>query len=107
MEKSIPSGPAPTGLKRNVLYNDIKQAFEAQKEYTGPQDAAIEKIANDLTVAIDKYIRSGLVITDPGQLVTTVVGTAVTTTGTAVSQAGRGAGAGAGATSATGTGRVI
>jgi len=85
-----------TGLVRKTLFNDIKRAFLAQKHNTGDQDAAI-----------DKYIKSGLVVTDPGQLVTTVVGTAVTTTGTAISQAGRGVGAGAGATSATGTGRVI
>tara|TARA_R110001592_G_scaffold233105_2_gene490645 strand:+ start:2635 stop:2916 length:282 start_codon:yes stop_codon:yes gene_type:complete len=90
---------AGTGLKRKVLFKDIKNAFEAQKKNTGNQDAAIEKIANDLTDAIDKYIKSGLVITDPGQLVATVVATA----GSATNQAG----AGAGATSATGTGRVI
>tara|TARA_R110002012_G_scaffold235239_1_gene409072 strand:- start:1327 stop:1608 length:282 start_codon:yes stop_codon:yes gene_type:complete len=88
-----------TGLKRKVLFNDIKKAFEAQKKNTGDQDAAIEKIANDLSIAIDKYIKSGLVVTDPGQLVATVVATA----GTATNQAG----AGAGATSSTGTGRVI
>ena len=96
-----------TGLVRKTLFNDIKRAFLAQKHNTGDQDAAIDKIANDLSIAIDKYIKSGLVITDPGQLVTTAVGTAVTTTGTAISQTGRGVGAGAGATSATGTGRVI
>jgi len=102
MEKPLPEGtpgPAPTGLKRNTLYNDIKRAFEAQKNNTGPQDEALNQIANDLSIAIDKYIRSGIVITDPGQLVNTVVAT----TGTALNQAGTGIGA----TSATGTGRVI
>tara|TARA_R100000541_G_scaffold41311_1_gene48701 strand:- start:26497 stop:26778 length:282 start_codon:yes stop_codon:yes gene_type:complete len=90
---------AGTGLKRIVLFKDIKMAFEAQKKNTGDQDAAIERIANDLSIAIDKYIKSGLVVTDPGQLVATVVATA----GTATNQGG----AGAGATSSTGTGRVI
>ena len=72
------------------LNQDIKRAFEAQKENTGNQDQAIAKIAADLTRAIDAYVRSGLVITDPGQ--------AVTTAGTAVAQTG--------ATTAPGTGRI-
>jgi|TARA_R110002096_G_scaffold432912_2_gene650547 hypothetical protein len=60
-------------LNQPKLMQDIKSAFEAQKSNTGNQDAAIAKIALDLSIAIDTYVRSGTVITtvitNPGQAV--------------------------------------
>jgi hypothetical protein len=78
-------------LNTPKLYNDIKRAFNAQKNNTDNQDEAIAKIAKDLSTAIDVYVRSATVVTNPGQLVTT----ATTAPGVQV-----------GATTAPGTGKV-
>jgi len=55
------------------LILDIQNAFDAQKENTGNQDAAIAQLSQALAMAIDSYVRSGLVITsvttNPGQAV--------------------------------------
>jgi len=55
------------------LISDIQKAFDAQKENTGNQDAAIMQLSQALAMAIDSYVRSGLVITsvttNPGQAV--------------------------------------
>jgi len=64
------------------LIQDIKKAFEAQKKNTGNQDAAIAKIALDLAMAIDSYVRSGTVIT------TVAPGIAVATAGSPAAQVG-------------------
>jgi len=93
-------------LNTPKLYNDIRSAFEAQKKNTGNQDAAIAKLAKDLTKSIDAYIRSGLVITNPGQQITVPPGVAVTTAGSPSAQAGATVAPGIGASTATGTGQV-
>tara|TARA_R100001079_G_C4330419_1_gene102814 strand:+ start:217 stop:483 length:267 start_codon:yes stop_codon:yes gene_type:complete len=84
-------------LNLPVLKQDIKKALDKQKNNTGDQDAAIEVLANDLSLAIDKYVRSGLVITgvvtNPGQAVATA-GTALAQVGTTIAP-GTGAGTGA------------
>tara|TARA_R110000796_G_scaffold12964_2_gene42390 strand:+ start:407 stop:649 length:243 start_codon:yes stop_codon:yes gene_type:complete len=72
------------------LQADIKSALDQQKSNTGNQAEAVQQLSLKLATAIDKYIRSGLVITNPGQ--------AVATAGSAVAQVG--------ATSAPGTGQV-
>jgi len=70
-------------LNTPKLYNDIKRAFDAQKNNTDNQDAAIAKIAKDLSMAIDVYVRSATVVTNPNQPVitaTTAPGVQVGTT---------------------------
>ena len=93
-------------LNTPKLYSAIKKAFDDQKKNTGNQDAAIAKIAKDLSQAIDAYVRSGLVITNPGQQVTVPPGVPVTTVGSQSAQAGATVAPGVGVSSATGTGRV-
>ncbi len=78
------------------LIQDIKAAFEAQKENTGNQDAAIMKIATDLGMAIDSYVRSGTVTT-----------TVITNPGQAVAAPPPGAGSTVSPGTGTGTGQVI
>lgn len=78
------------------LKQDIKKALDNQKNNTGDQDAAIDQVATELSIAIDKYVRSGLVITgvvtNPGQAVATA-GTALAQVGTTIAP-GTGAGTG-------------
>ena len=93
-------------LNTPQLFNAIKKAFDDQKKNTGNQDVAITKIARDLSQAIDAYVRSGLVITNPGQQVTVPPGVAVATAGSPSAQTGTTVAPGVGASSATGTGRV-
>ncbi len=92
----------PLSAAKSPLESMIKQAFldvlSAGKEDGADPEAIIAQLASDLTTAIDTYTTSALVITDPGQMVST----AVVTAGSAVAQAGTGTGA----TSATGTGSL-
>ena len=85
----------PLSTAKTPLETMIKIAFldvlEAGKQDGADPEAIIAQLAADLATAIDSYTTSALVITDPGQLVSTIVVTA----GSAVAQAGTGVGSSA------------
>lgn len=77
-------------LIKEILKQEIKQAFLEEQTETHNHNASLERIATKLSNAIDKFVKSGTV--------TVASGIAVSTTGTAYAQTG--------ATTSTGTGTI-
>ena len=52
-------------LNRLQLKNDIKTAFDAQKNKTENQDQAIDDLADKIATAVENYVKSITIISTP------------------------------------------
>ncbi len=53
-------------LDKNTLKQEIKQALKAEQSEENDADKSLERIATKLADAIDRFVKSGQVVTNTG-----------------------------------------